>query len=219
MTQSRTDIARLIDHTLLKPDATPAMIDHLCEEALAHHFCAVCVSPVYVRQAAARVAGSAVKVCTVVGFPSGMVETPVKVFEAGQALAQGADEIDMVMRIGALKAGDRAVVAQDIAAVAEAVAGKVLKVIIETCLLSEAEKIEACRVAVKSGASFVKTSTGFSHGGATVEDVRLVRRTVGPDIGVKASGGIRTDASARAMLEAGASRLGTSAGLSIIGLI
>jgi deoxyribose-phosphate aldolase len=215
----KEELARLIDHTLLKPEATLAQIEQLCDEARRYIFFAVCINPVYVRLAARRLAGCAVVVCSVVGFPLGATTTAVKVYEAQQALAEGAREIDMVMHVGALKAGVHTRVQEDIAAVATAcrAGSALLKVIIETVLLSDEEKAVACQLAQAAGADFVKTSTGFAAGGiATVEDVRLMRRTVGPRMGVKAAGGIRSYADALAMIEAGASRIGASASVQIV---
>jgi deoxyribose-phosphate aldolase len=215
----KEEIARLIDHTLLKPEATPAQIEQLCDEARRHGFFAVCINPVYVRLAAQTLQGCAVAVCSVVGFPLGATTTAAKVFEAQQALADGAREIDMVIHIGALKGGDHARVQEDIAAVTTAchTNNALLKVIIETVLLSDEEKSAACQLAQAAGADFVKTSTGFAGGGATVEDVQLMRRTVGPRMGVKAAGGIRSYADALALIEAGASRIGASASVQIVG--
>lgn len=215
---NREEIARLIDHTLLKPEATPAQVDQLCEEARSYQFASVCINPVYVGLAAERLKNSGVAVCTVVGFPLGATSTAAKVCEARQAIEDGATEIDMVIRIGALKAGDHEAVQEDIAAVATACheRGALLKVIIEAVLLSADEKVTACQLAQAAGADFVKTSTGFAGGGATIEDVRLMRQTVGPQMGVKAAGGIRSYADALAMVEAGASRIGASAGIQIV---
>jgi deoxyribose-phosphate aldolase len=214
----REDIARLIDHTLLKPGAIPKQIEQLCDEARAYQFAAVCVNPIYARLAADRLAGSDVAVCCVAAFPLGATTTAAKVYEAQQILSHGGREVDMVISIGALKAGQHAEVADDIAQVAAACHEEdaLLKVILETALLTDEEKVTACRLAVSAGADFVKTSTGFSSGGATLEDVRLMRRTVGPHIGVKAAGGIRNYADAVAMVEAGASRIGASAGVAIV---
>ena len=207
---------QLIDHTLLKQDATPEQILKLCEEAKEHDFMSVCVNPAYVPLAAEALKGSDVKVCTVIGFPLGMNLTRTKVEEAELCIKQGADEIDMVINVGMLKAGNDDYVEAEIAEL-KAVAGKrVLKVIIETCLLTDEEKVRACRLSKNAGADFVKTSTGFSTGGATVHDVKLMRETVGPDMGVKASGGVRTHEDLLAMVEAGASRIGTSNGVKII---
>lgn len=211
------DLARMIDHTLLKPDATREQIQTLCQEALTYQFASVCVNPHWVPLAAELLKGSSVKVCTVIGFPLGATSTAAKAFEAADAIAHGAREVDMVLNIGALKSGDLDAVQQDIAVVVEAARGKALvKVILETGLLTREEKITACRLAKAAGADFVKTSTGFGHGGATVEDVALMRETVGPDMGVKASGGVRDEATARAMIRAGATRIGASAGVSIV---
>jgi deoxyribose-phosphate aldolase len=214
----KTPIARLIDHTLLKPEATVEQIRQLCEEALMYSFASVCVNPTYVKLAAQLLQESPVKVCTVVGFPLGATTTEVKVFEAEQALKNGATEIDMVINIGALKGEDHTLVKQDIAAVVQITHkyNALCKVIIETALLTDEEKVTACQLTEKAGADFVKTSTGFSHGGATVADVALMRATVGPDVGVKASGGIRTYETAQQMIAAGATRLGVSAGVQIV---
>ncbi len=214
----RDELARMIDHTLLKPEATPADVQRVCEEALRYHFASVCVNPVFVPQVAQSLRGSDVKVCTVVGFPLGATSTAAKVCETEIALAQGAQEIDMVLAVGLLKAGDLRAVEADIAAVAAVCRahGALLKVILETALLTDEEKIVACQLAVSAGAHYVKTSTGFSRSGATAADIALMRRTVGPHIGVKASGGVRTYADALAMIEAGASRLGASSSIAIL---
>ncbi|MGI6075796.1 MAG: deoxyribose-phosphate aldolase [Pyramidobacter sp.] len=209
------NLAHYIDHTLLKPEATEADIEKLCDEARHWHFASVCVAPRWVKTSAKALAGTAVKVCTVIGFPLGASVTSVKAAEAAQAVADGADELDMVLSVGDLKSGDDAYVEQDIRAVVGAAAGRTVKVIIETCLLTDEEKERACRLAVAGGARFVKTSTGFSKGGATVHDVQIMRRTVGPDFGVKASGGIHTREEALAMIDAGATRIGASAGVKI----
>ena len=207
---------KLIDHTLLKQDATPEQIIALCEEAKQFHFMSVCVNPAYVPLAAQCLEGSDVKVCTVIGFPLGMNLTRTKVEEAELAIKEGADEIDMVINVGMLKAGNDQYVEEEIREL-KAVAGKrVLKVIIETCLLTDDEKVRACIASKNAGADFVKTSTGFSTGGATVHDVALMRKTVGPEMGVKASGGVRTHEDLLAMVEAGATRIGTSNGTKII---
>lgn len=215
---NREEIARLIDHTLLKPEATPAQVAQLCDEARRYAFAAVCLNPVYVKLAAEKLEGSGVKVCAVVGFPLGATTTASKVCEARQALADGASEIDMVLHVGALKASEHEAVQEDIAAVAAVCheGGALLKVIIEAVLLSDEEKVVACQLAQAAGADFVKTSTGFAGGGATIEDVRLMRRTVGPTMGVKAAGGIRSYADVLAMVEAGANRIGASAGMRIV---
>lgn len=218
MAVSRDEIARMIDHTILKPEATPARIEQLCDEAVRCGFAAVCINPVYVRLAARRLAGSGVAVCSVIGFPLGATTTATKVYEARRAVADGGTELDMVIHIGALKAGDHERVREDMAQVA-AVCHEhdaLLKVIIEAVLLNDAEKAVACQLAQAADADFVKTSTGFAGGGATVEDVQLMRRTVGPQMGVKAAGGIRTYADALAMVEAGANRIGASAGVTIV---
>jgi deoxyribose-phosphate aldolase len=215
-TKKGTDTARFVDHTLLKPNATQAEIATLCEEAKSFCFASVCVNPSYVALAAQYLRGSGVKVCTVVGFPLGSTTPTVKAIEARDAIANGADEIDMVINIGALKSGNDALVYDDIKAVREATRGKVLKVILETSLLSNEEKVRACAASKKAGADFVKTSTGFGGGGATVEDIKLMRETVGPLMGVKASGGIRDAKAARDMIAAGATRLGTSASVAIV---
>lgn len=209
-------IARIIDHTLLAPDATPEMVEELCREAIEHGFYSVCVSPVFVPLARDRLADSPVRVCTVVGFPAGVNEPDVKAYETRLAIKRGADEIDMVMNIGAAKAGDWEKVGFDVESVVKSARGKLVKVILETCLLTDAEKLRACEVCVAAGAGFVKTSTGFSHGGATEADVRLLRAAVGPDVGVKASGGIRDYETACRMVEAGATRLGASSSVKII---
>jgi len=212
----RLSINRYIDHTLLKPEATEAQIVELCREAVRYQFASVCINPCYIAVAARELRGSGVKTGTVIGFPLGATTREVKVFEAEQAMRNGAEELDMVMNIGALKAGLREAVAGEIRAVVEAARGKALvKVIIECCLLTEEEKIAACQIVQEAGADFVKTSTGFASGGATVKDVRLIRQTVGPDMGIKASGGIRDYRTALAMIEAGANRIGTSSGVAI----
>lgn len=211
-------VARLIDHTLLAPESTREQVRRLCQEAARFGFASVCVNSVWVREAACVLAGSDVRVCTVVGFPLGAVDTRTKRFEAESAIANGATEVDMVLDIGGLKGGDEARARRDVASVASAchAAGAILKVIIETALLTEDEKVRACRLSALAGADFVKTSTGFSKGGATAADVALMRRTVGPDVGVKASGGIRDLADAKALIAAGANRLGTSRGVAIV---
>ncbi len=208
----RETLARYIDHTLLKPDATPAQVEQLCQEALEFHCASVCVNALYVPQAAPLLAGSDVQVCAVVGFPLGAVPTAIKVCETELAIAQGATEIDMVLPIGLLKAGETTRVQSDIAAVTAAchAHGAHLKVIIEAALLTDEEKVTACRLAQAAGADFVKTSTGFAKGGATVADVALMRQTVGPEMGVKAAGGIHSYEEALAMISAGATRIGAS---------
>jgi deoxyribose-phosphate aldolase len=212
------DIAGMIDHTLLKPDATEDQIAQLCYEARKYHFASVCVNPSFVSLCADLLSGTKVKVCTVIGFPLGASSPEVKAFESETALKDGATEIDMVLNIGALKAGDMTLVARDIRGVVNVghKAGAIVKVIIETALLNEEEKITACLLAKEAGADFVKTSTGFSGGGATVEDIELMRRVVGPEMGVKASGGVRNIEDARNMVKAGATRIGASAGVKIV---
>lgn len=207
---------KLIDHTLLKQDAMPEQIVKLCEEAKEHDFMSVCVNPGYVPLAAQCLKGSDVKVCTVIGFPLGMNLTKTKVEEAELAIKEGAEEIDMVINVGMLKAGHDDYVEEEIRQLKAVAGSKVLKVIIETCLLTDDEKVRACVASKNAGADFVKTSTGFSTGGATVHDVELMRKTVGPDMGVKASGGVRTHEDLIAMVEAGANRIGTSNGCKII---
>ena len=212
------DLARMIDHTLLKPEATRDQIAVLCQEAIAHHFGAVCVHPAYVAQCHKLLQGSGVEVATVVGFPLGATLPEVKAYEAQRTIAAGAGEVDMVLNVGALKSRDYALVDRDVGAVAQACHARsaVLKVIIEAALLTDEEKVAACTLAQGAGADYVKTSTGFGPGGATIEDVALMRRTVGPDMGIKAAGGIRTYADALAMIGAGATRIGASAGVKIV---
>ena len=208
---------KLIDHTLLKQDAQPEQIVKLCDEAKQFDFMSVCVNPAYVPLAAKCLEDSDVKVCTVIGFPLGMNLTKTKVAEAVLAVKQGADEVDMVINVGMLKAGHDDYVREEIREIKQAVGHNIiLKVIIETCLLTNDEIVRACKAAKEAGADFVKTSTGFSTGGATVEAVRLMRETVGPEMGVKASGGVRTHEDLIAMVEAGANRIGTSSGAKII---
>lgn len=211
-------ISKIIDHTILKPDTTREQIVQLVAEAKKYKFASVCVNPNYTSLASKLLKDTPeVKVCTVIGFPLGATTTAVKVFEAEEAVKNGAEEVDMVINIAALKDGLDNLVEKDIKAVVDALQGQALvKVIIETCLLTDEEKIRACHLAVEAGADFVKTSTGFSISGATIEDVRLMRKTVGPKIGVKAAGGIRTLNKAQAMIEAGANRIGSSSGVSII---
>lgn len=209
--------AKLIDHTLLKPEATKDQIEKLCEEALQYQFASVCVNPAWVPFSFQMLKNSDVKVCTVVGFPLGATSTETKVFETKLAIKQGAEEIDMVINIGALKEGNNDLVEQEIKKICEAAKNKALvKVIIETALLTDEEKKIACMLAKNAGADFVKTSTGFSSGGATIEDVRLMRLVVGQEMGVKASGGVRTLEDAIAMVNAGANRIGTSSGIQIV---
>lgn len=209
-------IAAMIDHTLLKPEATPAQIEKQCAEAAEYHFASVCVNPVYIPLAARLLKGTGVKVCCVVGFPLGAIAPEQKAAEAASCAAMGAEELDMVIHVGAAKAGDWALVQRDIEGVVKAAAGHTVKVIIETCLLTDEEKVKACEAAKAAGAHFVKTSTGFSTGGATTHDIALMRKTVGPEMGVKASGGIRDYETAMAMIEAGANRIGASAGIAIV---
>ena len=211
------EINRYIDHTILKPEATEEQVMQLCKEAVKHEFAAVCVNPSFVVPVKHKLRGTGVNTCTVIGFPLGAADSLTKAFEAGLAIENGAIEVDMVINIGALKSGNMQKVAEDIGAVVKVAADKVLvKVIIECCLLTDEEKKAVCRAAVDEGANFVKTSTGFSSGGATAEDIRLMRETVGPGIGVKASGGIRDYSAALKMIEAGADRIGTSAGIAIM---
>ncbi|WP_273449114.1 deoxyribose-phosphate aldolase [Streptococcus ferus] len=210
------ELNQYIDHTLLKADSTQSQIDTILAEAKKYHFASVCLNPTWVSYAADALKDSDVKVCTVIGFPLGANTSAVKAFETKNAVENGADEVDMVINIGRAKDGDFAYVEEDIKAVVEASGDKLVKVIIEACLLTDDEKVKACLAAKAAGADFVKTSTGFSTGGATVEDVRLMRQTVGPDMGVKAAGGARSLADAQAFIEAGASRIGTSAGIAII---
>lgn len=211
-------VAALIDHTLLSPKAVTADIDRLCEEALEYSFASVCINPYWVLRAGERLRGSSSKVCTVVGFPLGANLAAVKHFEARAALDQGARELDMVLNVGALRSGEFSLVRDEIRALAEVAhaAQAIVKVILETCLLDEEQKVKACELALEAGADFVKTSTGFSTSGATTEDVALMRRTVGDRMGVKASGGVRTLAAVRAMVAAGATRIGTSSGVQIL---
>jgi deoxyribose-phosphate aldolase len=212
------EVAAYIDHTLLKPEATRDEIEKLCREARAYSFASVCVNPTWVRECAFALYGSTVRVCTVVGFPLGATIGDVKVYEARRAIFDGATEIDMVINIGALKSGDDQTVARDIAGVVEAAheACAIVKTIIETALLSEEEKVRACLLAKEAGADFVKTSTGFSRGGATVADIALMRQVVGTEIGVKAAGGVKDLQAAREMISAGATRIGASAGVRIV---
>ncbi len=209
------DLASYIDHTLLKPDASPSQIAGLCAQARQWGFASVCVNPRWVSLCKSELAGSSVKVCTVIGFPLGASATVIKAAEAAQAVLDGADELDMVISVGDLKAGEDNYVRADIRAVVKATGGKTVKVIIETCLLTDEEKTRACKLAMAAGADFVKTSTGFSSGGATVSDVKLMRAAVGPNFGVKAAGGIRTREESLALIKAGANRIGASAGIAI----
>ena len=216
-TTSAGDWASLIDHTLLKPDATEEDIRRLCAEAAQYRFASVCVNPTWVRASACHLQGSGVPVCTVIGFPLGATLPDVKAYEARRAIMDGAREVDMVINVGALKSGDDCLVEHDIRSVVQVAHehSVTCKVIIETALLTDAEKVRACEAARNAGADFVKTSTGFSKGGATVADVALMRRVVGRELGVKASGGVKNMADARAMVEAGATRIGASVGVKI----
>ncbi|MGE7916873.1 deoxyribose-phosphate aldolase [Lysinibacillus xylanilyticus] len=215
------NFARMIDHTLLKAEATKEQIEKICAEAKQFSFASVCVNPTWVKYSSELLQGSDVLVCTVIGFPLGANTPAVKAFEAKDAIANGAKEVDMVINIGALKDKNYDLVQADIAAVVEAAKGSALvKVIIETCLLTEEEKVKACELAVAAGTDYVKTSTGFSTGGATAEDIALMRKTVGPELGVKASGGVRSLEDMKNMIEAGATRIGASSGVAIMnGLI
>lgn len=217
----RRTVASLIDHTLLKPDATLEAIARLCREAREYRFGTVCVQPFWVDFAVEELAGARIRVASVVGFPHGANETSVKVVEAVRAIESGAGEIDMVMNVGAFLSGDESAVERDIAEVADASHERnaIVKVILETGFLSDEQKRRACEISQRAGADFVKTSTGFGPGGATVGDVALLRATVGPDMGVKASGGIRTWEDCRAMMTAGANRIGTSSGIAILASI
>lgn len=207
---------RYIDHTMLKADATRADIEKLCQEAKQHEFASVCVNTCFVPLAAELLRGSEVKVCCVVGFPLGAMSTPAKAFEAQWAVEHGAQEVDMVLNVGAMISGEEEIVLRDIEAVVQAAHPKaIVKVILENCLLNDEQKIRACKLCVQAGAEFVKTSTGFSNGGATVEDVALMKRAVDGRAKVKAAGGIRTRQQALAMIEAGADRIGASAGIAI----
>lgn len=211
------DLAKMIDHTLLKPDATREKIKNLCLEAKEYQFASVCVHPYWVPYAYDLLKQTNVKVCTVIGFPLGATTSNVKAFETKEAIKSGAEEIDMVINIGALKSEHADYVREDIQAVTAVAKGKaIVKVIIETCLLTKAEIKRACQLAVEAGADYVKTSTGFPTGGATAEDVALMREVVGPNIGVKASGGVRTRQDAEKMIKAGASRIGASSGIKIV---
>ncbi|MEH7505480.1 deoxyribose-phosphate aldolase [Neobacillus drentensis] len=212
-----TNIAAMIDHTLLKPEATRQQIESLCQEAKEYKFASVCVNPTWVSTAKELLQGSGVMVCTVIGFPLGATTPETKAFETKNAIENGAEEVDMVINIGALKDHNDELVEKDIRAVVEAAKGKAhTKVIIETSLLTKEEKIRACELSVKAGADFVKTSTGFSTGGATAEDIALMRKTVGPELGVKASGGVRSTEDVQKMIEAGATRIGASSSIAIV---
>ncbi len=208
--------AKYMDHTVLKPETVKATLERFCDEALKYGFASVCVNPVNVKFVAERLKGSQVKTCSVVGFPLGASLSEVKAFETAKAVEDGAEEIDMVINVGALKDKDVDFVEKDIAAVVAAAAGRPVKVIIETCLLTDDEKVTVCKIAEKAGAAFVKTSTGFGAGGATVEDVSLMRKTVGPNVQVKASTGVNNRRLCDAFIAAGATRMGTSKGMKIV---
>lgn len=211
------NVAKMIDHTLLKPEATKEAVLKIIEEAKEYKFASVCLNPYWVALASKELAGTGVDICTVIGFPLGANTSATKAFETEDAIKNGATEVDMVINVGALKSGDEATVLNDIKAVVNAAKGKALvKVILETCLLTDEEKVRASELSVEAGADFVKTSTGFSTGGATAADIALMRKTVGPTIGVKASGGIRTTEDVDAMIKAGASRIGASASVAIV---
>lgn len=218
MTTEQQQLAAMIDHTLLKPEASSSAVRKLCHEAREYSFASVCVNPSHVAEAARLLAGTSVKVCTVIGFPLGANTTATKVFEAEQALKDGATELDMVLNIGALVEGNHELVERDIRAVTEVghKAGAIVKVIIETALLEEAHKIAACEIVTRAGADFIKTSTGFASKGATLEDIRLMRSNIGASVKVKASGGIRDLAFTRDLIAAGAQRIGASAGVAIV---
>ena len=216
--EAAREVARYIDHTLLKPDATRDEILKICEEGVRFGFASVCINPIWVRDAACALRGSGVKVCTVIGFPLGANEPDTKAYEARRAIFDGASELDMVINIGALKSGDHDLVSRDIRGVVQVAheVGYICKIIIETALLTDDEKVSACLIAKEAGADFVKTSTGFSKGGATAADVALMRRAVGGQMGVKASGGVRDLKQAQEMIHAGATRIGASVGVKII---
>jgi deoxyribose-phosphate aldolase len=216
--EAAREVARYIDHTLLKPDATRDEILKVCEEGVRYGFASVCINPIWVREAACALRGSGVKVCTVIGFPLGANAPDTKSYEARRAIFDGASELDMVINVGALKSGDHDLVSRDIRGIVEVAheVGYICKVIIETALLTDDEKVSACLIAKEAGADFVKTSTGFSTGGATVADVALMRRAVGGQMGVKASGGVRDLKQAQEMIRAGATRIGASVGVKII---
>jgi deoxyribose-phosphate aldolase len=212
-----TELARYIDHTLLKPEATEEQVNKLCDEAAKYHFYSVCVNSSWAEHCARRLGGSGVKVCAVVGFPLGAMDSRAKAFEARTAIANGASEIDMVMNVGAMKTKNMKLLREDMLSVRRACrTGIVLKVILETCMLTDEEKVLACEIAKNVEADFVKTSTGFNKSGATVADIQLMRRTVGPKMGVKAAGGVRSYEDAVAMIQAGATRLGTSSGVILV---
>ncbi len=216
MTITKQQLAGMIDHSLLRPNATLEELKKVCQEAIEYDFKAVCINPIFVAEAASLLKGENVLICSVVGFPFGTQSANVKAYETKEVIGLGAREIDMVIRVGALKDKRDREVVEDIRAVVDAAKGCPAKVILETCYLTDEEKIRGCKLAMEAGASFVKTSTGFASGGATVEDVKLMRNTVGKDFGVKAAGGIRTCEDALKMIEAGANRLGTSGSLLIM---
>lgn len=216
MELTKKAVAGIIDHTLLKPQSTKAQIETLCAEAKEYSFASVCVNPCWVSLSAALLKGTSVNVCTVIGFPLGACTSAAKAFETKDAIANGATEVDMVVNIGAIKSEMWDLVKEDIAAVVEAANGTLVKVIIEACLLTDEEKVKVCQLAKEAGADFVKTSTGFSTGGATPEDVAIMRGAVGPEMGVKASGGIHNAKEAIACINAGATRLGVSAGIAVV---
>ncbi len=213
---TKKTMASMIDHTILKASATEEMIEALCQEAIKYNFASVCINPVFVKLAAKKLSHSNVKVCTVIGFPLGANSPETKAFEATKAVEDGAHEIDMVINVGMLKSGNLKYVEDEISGVVKASKGALVKVIIETCFLTDEEKVTACNLAKNAGANFVKTSTGFGTGGAIAADVALMRKTVGASMGVKASGGIRSLSETLAVIEAGANRIGTSSGVSII---
>ncbi len=213
----KAELAKWIDHTVLKPDATEEQIKSICNDAIQHGFASVCINPTWVPLAYKMLRGHPSKVCTVIGFPLGSTYPEVKAAETRLAVEKGADEIDMVINVGALKSSDYELVERDIRAVVRAAGRQIVKVILETCLLTDEEKVKASAIAQRAGANFVKTSTGFSSGGATVKDVALMRKVVGPQMGVKASGGVRTYEEACKMVEAGATRIGASASVAIVG--
>ncbi len=213
----KEELAKMIDHTLLKPEATQEMIHKICEEAKENHFASVCVNPYWVSYSYQQLKDTDVKVCTVIGFPLGATTKEVKAFETTNTIENGATEVDMVINIGALKSNQYDVVEEDIKAVVAAAKGKALvKVILETGFLTKEEIVKACELSKSAGADFVKTSTGFGKGGATYEDIKLMRETVGPEMGVKASGGVRDYEGAMQMIEAGATRIGASSGIAIV---
>lgn len=217
MTITPKQLAQMIDHTLLKPDASESQIVQLCQEAIAYHFWSVCINPFWIPRVCQELNGTPIHICTVIGFPLGATSSRSKAAETEKAIEDGAHEVDMVLNVGALKSQNIRAVLEDIQAVVQAAKGKALvKVILETGLLTDAEKIKACELSVEAGADFVKTSTGFGPDGATVADIALMRQTVGPHIGVKASGGVRDLDTALAMIDAGATRIGTSSGIAIL---